>query len=609
MKEILYLILLNIFLFNNQNKENFIILNNLKNINKTIYNDFNNSLTTDFIKNEINIFSNISNKINNYLNLLNNNLEFESFNHKFSHSFNLNKDFSKEFIFQSQNFIENENCFFYHIFIMKNLNNKNFFLFCINKKAKNISLFNITNSNSLIFHSKINLNLNLKNENDIKISFTFFNEENIILLYSDSNIYIINININVVGKDIYIPMTKNFYLNKNVSNSEIIIFDSVIYHMNKYIIIAFKNEINVYLLKKDKIQIKANFILENNVDNIIIKEGFILLLTNNHKKMTFLSLLGGNNILLTCEFYYKIISYYYDYNNEFLYTIDEKGRLLINYIKINLNKIFNNECSIIYKYDLPKFILKNNEFNFIFVKRELYFWTKNYIVFINKNYMLEEYFINLEKNFNIYNNENKYILIGQNSDYVNVYKINNFIEKKIKKQKKNKSKNINQNVECNGNLICNILFNTYTNNKYITTFLYIICILLIAGTVIYLNKKRKEDNLKFKEIEEKNEKQNKENTEKVNKLIEQIKNLEKFQPYKNYKKTKEENEKNQKNYNENNENEEEDFEEIEDFEDDEEDELKEYHRYMKDIIKNKKNLDKNNENYDEENSNEEENEN
>ena len=580
MKEILYLILLNIFHFKNQNNENFIILNNLKNINKTINNDINNSLTTDLIQNEFNIFSNISNKINNYLNLLNNKLEFESFNQKLSNSFNLNSDFSKEFIFQSQNFIENESCFFYHIFLMKNLyNNKNFFLFCINKKASNILLFNITDSNTLMFHSKINLNLNLKNENDIKISFTFFNEENIILLYSDSNIYIINVNINVLGKDIYIPMTKNFYLNKNVSNSEIIIFDSIIYHMNKYILIAFKNEINVYLLKKDKIQIKTNFIFENNIDNIIIKEGFILLLSNNNKKITFLSLLGGNIILLTCDFYYKLKSYYYDNNNEILYSIDENGRLLINLINVNINKIFKNECTPIFKYDLPKFIMKNNKFNFIHIKRELYFWTKNYIVFINKNFMLEEYFINLEKNFYIFNNENKNILIGQNSNYLNVYKINNFLNIPIKKQKPKKTKNNNENVNCNGNLICIILFNTYTNNKYITRLLYIICILLITGVVVYINKRKKEENLKFKEIEEKNEKQNKENTEKINSLMNQIKNLENFQPYKDYKNSKEK----EKNY------EEEDFEEIEEFEEEEDDELKEYHRYMREIIKNKKN--------------------
>jgi len=591
MKEILYLILLNIFLFKIQNNENFIILNNLKNINKTINNNINNSLTIDLIQNEFNIFSNISNKINNYLNLLNNKLEFESFNQKFSNSFNLNNDFSKEFILQSQNFIENDTCFFYHIFIMKNLyNNKNFFLFCINKKANNILLFNITDSNSLIFHSKINLNLNLKSENNIKISFTFFNEENIILIYSDSNIYIINININVLGKDIYIPMTKNFYLNRNITNSEIIIFDSIIYHMNKYLIIAFRNEINIYLLKKEKIQIKTNFILENNIDNIIIKEGFILLLTNDNKKITFLSLLGGNTILLTCDFYYKLKNYYYDNNNEFLYSIDENGRLIINYINININKIFKNECTPIYKYDLPKFIMKNNIFNFIYVKRELYFWSKNYIVFINKDFMLEEYFINLEKNFYIFNSDDKNILIGQNSNYLNIYKINDYLNKPIKKQKQ-KKKNNDENVNCNGNLICILLFNTYTNNKYITRLLYIICILLITGVVVYINKKKKEENLKFKEIEEKNEKQNKENNEKINDLMNQIKKLGNFQPYKDYKNSKE----NEKNY------EEDDFEELEEFEEDEDDELKEYHRYMRDIIRNKKN-NKIKEKYDEQRS-------
>ena len=223
--------------------------------------------------------------------------------------------------------------------------------------------------------------------------------------------------------------------------------------------------------------------------------------------------------------------------------------------------------------------MKNNKFNFIHIKRELYFWTKNYIVFINKNFMLEEYFINLEKNFYIFNNENKNILIGQNSNYLNVYKINNFLNIPIKKQKPKKTKNNNENVNCNGNLICIILFNTYTNNKYITRLLYIICILLITGVVVYINKRKKEENLKFKEIEEKNEKQNKENTEKINSLMNQIKNLENFQPYKDYKNSKEK----EKNY------EEEDFEEIEEFEEEEDDELKEYHRYMREIIKNKKN--------------------
>ena len=244
----------------------------------------------------------------------------------------------------------------------------------------------------------------------------------------------------------------------------------------------------------------------------------------------------------------------------------------------------------------------------------------NYISYINNKFILENYLLfnqnshnnkinNLADNNNLYIKGSLTFLLANYNKKILVYEIKNTGDENSKTQIKEKNSKSNDKeptiyntiddnsgiVECNGNVICRMLFNSVTNNKYTINTLYITCIIIII-TIVYQCNKNKNDKKRGKTFKEDNLNYNGNNSDKISEVLNQIKSMGKFESFADYKKRQRENDKNN-NINHFEDDNDENFKNYlgDEDDDDEEDKgnseeflEKAYHNYVSDMMKKEK---------------------
>ena len=234
--------------------------------------------------------------------------------------------------------------------------------------------------------------------------------------------------------------------------------------------------------------------------------------------------------------------------------MDNEGTLIIKELSLSVSKVYTNTCNSIYTLQIPDYVIQNsNDSNatlkLIMAKNTnfIYILGKNYLGYINDKFELENYIIynqnNELNNDIIFSKGNINYLITNYENEIIVYKISQ-IKKEQKTPEKSKAKKektlyniIDDNsgvVDCNGNLICKLLFNSFTNNKYVINTLYLTCLIIIISTVYYFkqNPSGKKNYKTFKEDDlDNNEKGN-----KFSKMFEKMKNIKNFEMFSEYKK-------------------------------------------------------------------------
>ena len=618
-------------------------------------------------------FNKNGDNFNNILKYLNANLEYENINfnriysssEKYLHKirsqenylkfikdinnnfyYPLNKKSSIFFnLLPSNNLINNENCYSYHLIIGNNIN---IYLLCININLDLLSLYNLTSdeqySKNVI---KIPFTLNLDFSFPIHISFSAFDEEQTkIYFFNNKNIYCIFLKLNNLLDNITISNIKNFTLpNSHLSshnsiknddiNNNLIYLSTTLYHSNRYIIYGYSTgEIKVYLIKDkskdDYISIRTIFNLHKTISKIYQIQGYLFVVTDNKKKINVLSLLGSNSILVNCHNFNEIIDLVFEYKKNLLYVLDNKGNIIIKELVLSISKAYTNTCNNIYYLKIPKYIVQrhtklNKKMSLVMTKdlNTIYIIGFNYLSFINNKFILENYllynqnnkFNYLENNDNIFIKGNMAFLLANYNKKLLIYEIKTINDENIKKDNKEKNNKTNNKgttlyntiddnsgiVECNGNYICKIFFNSVTNNKYTINTIYLTFIIIIFSTVYYFNT-NKNDKRKFKTFKEDNINNKEINDDKLSDMIKKIKNMEKFENFSDYKKRQRENEK-KSNLNENKYFDDVNDELYKDYDgDDDEDDLNEnekeqnseefleraYHNYVSDMIKKEK---------------------
>ena len=537
-------------------KSDYITINNMSDIENIVNANLTNKII-DKYENEFDLFNEIQEISLNHINKLTKYKKYYDFINGLSYSFSLSESPSKNINYlNSKTKILLDDCTHFHSVQIKHLKENKHLLICINKNFSLISIYNISESNFNYLSSiKLNLELNIKNT---QVSFSGFEEDNSVIFLSDKEVFIIVLQINFSEGNIYIPIIQKFPIELlNQTNSKMIFYDIVNYHLNRYLVLGYNTgEILVYLCKTNSILLKTHITFPSKIDKLFLQQGLLLIVSNSNK-LTVLTLLGGNSILIVCNNYYPILDLIYDHINSILYILDIKGRLIIKNFKVNLNKVYSNECETIYQIFIPKYSIKNIEdIKLIFVKGDFFINGKNYLGYLNKKFELENYFVrsDLVSKEKIFNDGKIFYFYSIYLNQFIIYKIDlNKIKNKndtSKEKDKNKKENTNidlyndfKPVECHGNLLCSILFNTYTNNKNTTFYFYILAVLIVVLSVYFYNKRKQNDLLKFKEFEENRIKGNQETNNKLQEMLGQIKHLEKFENYEEYKKRE------RKNYN------------------------------------------------------------
>ena len=463
------------------------------------------------------------------------------------------------------NLINNSNCISSYLLIGE----QRISLLCINNLYNYLSLYNLSSKEGInetkIFQIPIELNLNYSGS--IKISFSSFDEEETkILIFNNEKIYSIHIKLNYSLDSFKISYINNFTV-ANFSNNNLIYTSTALYHGNRYVLYGYKyGECKIFLLKENNnenyLSIRTIFNLNDNIYKIYQIQGYLFIIYENRKKIRILSLLGSNSILLNCYSFNEIIDIAFDYKNNFLYILDNKGTIIIKELSLSVSKAYTNTCNNIYSLQIPNYIVdshKNSKeiLKLIMTKNTnlIYILGYNYLGYINDKYELENYILYHQNKEHINDNNNIIFskgninyLITNYQDEAIIYKI-----KPIKKEKKSEDKKkdkkektiykiISDNsriVECNGNLICKLLFNSFTNNKYVVNTLYLTCLVIIISTVYYF-KNNSFKNTKYKSFKE-DDLDNKDKEPKFSKMFEKMKNIKNFEMFSDYKKRQREN--------------------------------------------------------------------
>ena len=569
------------------------------------------------LEKEINNFNFLNELTGDYMKELQNEknyLQFvESINNNYYYPFTNQKislDLKNKF---SSNLINNSNCIYNFLLISEQRSS----LLCINNLYNSLSLYNISSekeiNNSLIFNQSISLNLNYSN--DIYVSFSAFDEEETkILLFNQEKIFSIHLKLNYSLDNFKISYINNFTI-ANYSDGNLLYISTTLYHGNRYILYGYENgECKVYLLK-DKyndsyISPRTIFNLNQRIYKIYQIQGYLFIISENRKKIRVLSLLGSNSILVNCYSFNEIIDILFDYKNNLLYILDNKGTLIIKELSLSVSKAYTNTCNSIYSLQIPDYIIQNyndsdKTLKLIIPKNSnfIYILGKNYLGYINNKFELENYIIYNDNEYKyddniLFSKGNMNYLITSYQKELIIYEINPIKNEKVKIDKSKIEKEkiiyniIDDNsgiVECNGNLICKILFNTFTNNKYTINTLYITCMIIIISTVYYF-RKNSQKNKNYKSFKE--DEINKEEKGQFSKMFEKMKNINNFEMFSDYKKR-------QRNNNINNNRQEEEYKDYYGDEDDNnekdndneenEDEFlsKAYHNYVNNMMKNK----------------------
>ena len=612
-------------------------------------NDFNNILNNlnDYLQTENDNYNKIFTSAEKYLKKIRNHEEYLKFikdiNNNFYYPLNRKKSSLFFNLLPSHNLINNENCYSYHLIVG---NNKNMYLLCINNIYNLLSLYNLTSDDQYTIKIiKKPLSLKLDFSFSIHTSFSAFDEEQTrIYIFNNQLVYSILLKLNIYLNNITILNIKNFTIpksdigslhitksNKNLSNrnENLIYLSTTLYHANRYIIYGYSTgEIKIYLIKdkyKDNyLSVRTTFNLHKTINKIYQIQGYLFVVTDNKKKINVLSLLGSNSILVNCYNFNEIVDLVFEYKKNLLYILDNKGNIIIKELVLSVSKAYSNTCNNIYYLQIPKYIVQrhnqlNKKMNLVMTKdlNTIYVIGFNYISYINSKFDLENYLLYnqnnrinyLEDNDSIFLKGSLTFLLANYNKKLLIYEIKYLNNENIKKENKEKNNKTNKEtaalyntiddnsgiVECNGNVICKLLFNSVTNNRYTINTLYITCIIIIITTIYQCNK-NKNEKIKKKTFEEDNyDKKN----EKIAEMFKQIKKMEKFENFSEYKKRQKEQKGNNININENKFLEDENDEYKDYYGDDDEDENdkeqnseefleKAYHNYVSDMIKKEK---------------------
>ena len=553
-----------------------IILISCLNVNKNETN-FGNSLGYLYNKlgKEINNFDILYKTTEQYMNELQNQKNYinfiESINNKYYYPFE-NKKVSLNLEHLSfSNIINNKNCIFNYLLI----NEQKTSLLCIDNLNSSLSLYYLNskedNNNTKVFEMPLSLDLNYSN--NISVSFSPFDEEETkIFIFNKEKIYSIHLKLNYSLDSFKIAYINNFTI-ENYSKDNLLYISTVLYHGNRYILYGYENgECKVYLIK-DKY--KDNYISSRTVFNLNQKiykmyqtQGYLFVINEDRKKIRILSLLGSNSILINCYSFNEIIDITFDYKNNLLFILDNKGTLIIKELTLSVSKAYTNSCNSIYSLQIPYYIIQNtlnsNETIKLFMSKNsnsVYILGNNYLGFVNDKYDLENYIIYNQNNYQIsdnnilYSKGNMNFLISKYNKETIIYKINQIKNENVIKYKTNKRQEksiyniIDDNsgkVQCNGNLICKLLFNSFTNNKYTINTLYITCLIIIISTAYYFRKNAKK-NKNYKTFKE-DDLNNVEKGFKFSNMFEKMKNLKNFEMFSEYKKKQRNNNRKEEDY-------------------------------------------------------------
>ena len=541
-----------------------IILISCFNVNKNETN-FDNSLEYLYNKlgKEINNFDILHKTTEQYVNELQNQKNYikfiESINNKYYYPFE-NQKFSLDLEHLNfPNIINNKSCFFNYLLI----NEQKVSLLCIDNLYNSLSLYNLNskeeNNNTKVFEIPLSLNLNYSD--NISVSFSPFDEEETkIFIFNREKIYSIHLKLNYSLDNFILAYVNNFTV-EDYNQDNLLYISTVLYHGNRYILYGYENgECKVYLIKdkyKDNyISTRTVFNLNQKIYKMYQTQGYLFIINEDRKKIRILSLLGSNSILINCYSFNEIIDIVFDYKNNLLFILDNKGTLIIKELSLSVSKAYTNSCNSIYSLQIPYYIIQNNlnsnETIKLFMSKNsnsIYILGKNYLGFVNDKYELENYIIYNQNNEQIsdnnilYSKGNTNFLISKYNNEIIIYKINQIKKENSIKAKSNKGKEksiyniIDDNsgvVQCNGNLICKLLFNSFTNNKYTINTLYITCLIIIISTVYYFRKSTKK-NKNFKSFKE-DDLNNEEKGYKFSNMFEKMKNLKNFEMFSEYKK-------------------------------------------------------------------------
>ena len=541
-----------------------IILISCLNVNNT-KNNFDNTIEPLYkhFEKEINNIDTLNLSIEQYIKELINQKEYINFvrniNNNYYYSIQDTKS-SLDFETASLNdSINTKNCIYKYLLIGE----KQISLLCINYLYNSLSLYDLSSkdriNNTKIFQVPLSLNLNYSNY--VQVSFSAFDEEETkIFIFNDDKIYSIHLRLNYSLDSFKLSYINNFTIvNYTNDNKNLIHVSTTLFHGNRYMIYGYKNgECKIYFLR-DKfndsyISPRTLFKMKHEIYKIYQIQGYLFIIDKNRKKIRILSLLGSNSILVNCYSFNDIIDIAFDYKNNLLYILDNKGNIIIKELALSVSKAYTNTCNSIYSLQIPNYIIQNNNHSKETLKlvmskntNIIYIIGKNYLGYINDKFELENYIIynqnNELANDIIFSKGNINYLITNYENEIIVYKIEQIKKEQKTTEKSNYKKEktlyniIDDNsgvVDCNGNLICKLLFNSFTNNKYVINTLYLTCLIIIISTVYYFkqNPSGKKNYKTFKEDDlDNNEKGN-----KFSKMFEKMKNIKNFEMFSEYKK-------------------------------------------------------------------------
>ena len=541
-----------------------IILISCLNVNNT-KNNFDNTIEPLYkhFEKEINNIDNLNLSIEQYIKELINQKEYINFVRNINNNYYFSiQDTKSSLDFETVSLndsINNKNCIYKYLLIGE----KQISLLCINYLYNSLSLYDLSSkdgiNNTKIFQVPLSLNLNYSNY--VQVSFSAFDEEETkIFIFNDDKIYSIHLRLNYSLDSFKLSYINNFTIvNYTNDNKNLIHVSTTLFHGNRYMIYGYKNgECKIYFLR-DKfndsyVSPRTIFKMKHEVYKIYQIQGYLFIIDENRKKIRILSLLGSNSILVNCYSFNDIIDIAFDYKNNLLYILDNKGNIIIKELALSVSKAYTNTCNSIYSLQIPNYIIQNNNHSKETLKlvmskntNIIYIIGKNYLGYINDKFELENYIIynqnNELANDIIFSKGNINYLITNYENEIIVYKISQ-IKKEQKTTEKSKAKKektlyniIDDNsgvVDCNGNLICKLLFNSFTNNKYVINTLYLTCLIIIISTVYYFkqNSSGRKNYKTFKEDDlDNNEKGN-----KFSKMFEKMKNIKNFEMFSEYKK-------------------------------------------------------------------------
>ena len=339
---------------------------------------------------------------------------------------------------------------------------------------------------------------------------TFEEDNNIIVLANESELMIINVAVSIDNTkneniDIFITLKHSTRINVIAEATPINLIQTKL-HGSGYIVVAYDNG-DIFVYSNIALQLKNAVTASMIINNVKVINGIIMIIRNN--KTTFINLLGGNMILLVCETYNNITDVLYESTNSLLFIVDDAKRIIVYNTKLSIAKPFDNECRVLYRFYLPSYV--SSPLSLINSPNDIIVVSYNYIGFIDIAHLsrkgltmthyamissLSSLSISVSSTF-----RNFLCLASPFGDVISVEEI----REKPKETSSNIIDKINKNkVECNGNILCGILFNTSSNNFYISLITYGIAIAIIMAVVLYVKNNRKREREKEDELNKKN---------------------------------------------------------------------------------------------------------